>query len=418
MQPIRCIIIAGILVGTITTQAQTIRPMAENLPCDSVVGINCRSIVADTVFNPYVTGALGNWRANKSYTYFARRAESDPTTATNIRRNGTFKDFATFWSFQDSVLHPHYDSTRWVWNSELTLFNRKGLEIENKDPLGRYNAGLYGYQLTMPVAVVQNSRYRESAFEGFEDYGFSTRNCDIRCAAARHIDFSSYLSSIVTTEKHSGKSSLRVSPSGQAGLNFSLAPISADTALARLDFTLTEAACIGMTLDHVKTSNKVLLPTFAPTPGRRMVISAWVKEDQDCKCASYTSNQIVVALLIPNQSPVNYIFKPSGSIIEGWQRCEGVFDIPANASTMTVSLRATGSTTVYFDDLRIHPFNANMKSFVFHPVNLRLMAELDENNYATFYEYDDDGTLVRLKKETERGIKTIKETRSALVKEQ
>jgi hypothetical protein len=45
------------------------------------------------------------------------------------------------------------------------------------------------------------------------------------------------------------------------------------------------------------------------------------------------------------------------------------------------------------------------------------MAELDENNYATMYEYDDDGTLIRLKKETERGIKTITETRSALLKE-
>jgi hypothetical protein len=45
------------------------------------------------------------------------------------------------------------------------------------------------------------------------------------------------------------------------------------------------------------------------------------------------------------------------------------------------------------------------------------MAELDENNYATFYEYDDDGTLVRVKKETSRGIKTINETRSGLLKE-
>jgi hypothetical protein len=39
------------------------------------------------------------------------------------------------------------------------------------------------------------------------------------------------------------------------------------------------------------------------------------------------------------------------------------------------------------------------------------MAELDENNYSTFYEYDDEGNLMRLKKETERGIMTIKETR-------
>jgi len=58
-----------------------------------------------------------------------------------------------------------------------------------------------------------------------------------------------------------------------------------------------------------------------------------------------------------------------------------------------------------------------MKSFVYDPVTLRLVAELDENNYSSFYEYDNDGTPVRIKKETERGIKTIKETRSALLKQ-
>jgi hypothetical protein len=40
------------------------------------------------------------------------------------------------------------------------------------------------------------------------------------------------------------------------------------------------------------------------------------------------------------------------------------------------------------------------------------MAELDENNYATFYEYDLEGGLIRVKKETEKGIFTIQETRS------
>jgi hypothetical protein len=58
-----------------------------------------------------------------------------------------------------------------------------------------------------------------------------------------------------------------------------------------------------------------------------------------------------------------------------------------------------------------------MKSYVYDDISLRLMAELDENNYATFYEYDDDGSLVRVKKETEQGIKTIKETRNALVRD-
>jgi hypothetical protein len=42
------------------------------------------------------------------------------------------------------------------------------------------------------------------------------------------------------------------------------------------------------------------------------------------------------------------------------------------------------------------------------------MADLDENNYASFYEYDLEGNLARLKRETERGIMTIKETKSSI----
>jgi hypothetical protein len=54
-----------------------------------------------------------------------------------------------------------------------------------------------------------------------------------------------------------------------------------------------------------------------------------------------------------------------------------------------------------------------MKGYVYDPRTLRLSAELDENNYATFYDYDEEGQLVRVKQETIEGIKTLKETRSA-----
>jgi hypothetical protein len=381
-------------------------------PCDTITGTICKSIVADTVFNPYVTGVLGNWRANKSYTYYARRTEQDPTTATtNIRRDGTFNDFSVFWAFQSNKLTAAPDTNRWVWNSELTLFNRKGFEVENRDPLGRYNAGLYGYNLTMPVAVVQNSRYRESAYEGFEDYVFATQRCDTACPAKRHIDFSDRLLSIDTLYSHTGLRSLRVQ--GEIGIAFDVKTLAVDTVVPKISFNIKHDACAGDLLENIRATRDILLPVFAPMPGKSMVISAWVKEVGDNTLRpAYIQNKIVVTDNINN-----YTFYPSGSIIEGWQRYEGVFTIDNNATGIIVKMQATGSNTVYFDDLRIHPFNANMKSFAFHPVNLRLMAELDENNYATMYEYDDDGTLIRLKKETQRGIKTIKETRSALVKE-
>jgi hypothetical protein len=60
----------------------------------------------------------------------------------------------------------------------------------------------------------------------------------------------------------------------------------------------------------------------------------------------------------------------------------------------------------------MHPFKGNMKTFVYDPITQRLKSELDENNYATFYEYDQEGGLIRVKKETERGVFTIQETRS------
>ena len=107
-------------------------------------------------------------------------------------------------------------------------------------------------------------------------------------------------------------------------------------------------------------------------------------------------------------------FTTEGSVIDGWQRISTDFTIPIEATNMTISLEnnAQGNINAYFDDLRFHPYDANMKSFVYDPVTQRLQAELDENNYATFYEYDTEGGLVRVKKETERGVYTIQETRS------
>jgi len=112
------------------------------------------------------------------------------------------------------------------------------------------------------------------------------------------------------------------------------------------------------------------------------------------------------------------LFLPKGEIIDGWQRVYAEFKIPGNAAQMTINLKNKSENQLaYFDDIRMHPYNSNMKTFVYHPVTQRLMSELDENNYATFYEYDAEGGLIRVKKETEKGIYTIQETRSSTTKQ-
>jgi len=276
---------------------------------------------------------------------------------------------------------------------------------------------LFGYDEALPVAVIQNARYRESAFEGFEDYYYGGNPCDAACASTRNFDFSAYKSNLDTTEQHTGRYSLRVAGNSSAGISTSIQPDTGN--VFGLSFNTTDNNCSvvsGTILKSIRAGRNVLLPIFSPLAGKKIVISAWVKEAQVCKGSTYTGNQISI-VLGRTAGNITVIAKPQGGIIEGWQRYEQVIDLPADVTIISVNMQATGSSTVFFDDIRIHPYNANMKSFVYNPENLRLMAELDENNYATMYEYDDDGTLIRLKKETERGIKTITETRSALLKE-
>jgi hypothetical protein len=575
--------------------------------------------------NPYVEGIWGNWRADTTFVYYDNRTESDPTTAVDLQTGGTIANYQTFWLTDPNgkwLSRNNADAARkvWVWNSTVTQYNRKGYDIENKDPLGRFNAGLYGYNQQLPVAVVNNSRYRESMFDGFEDYGYQSNSCNADCNPPRHATFTDVAKSLDFTQKHTGKASARVSPgtsialtspvvsqaNADKGYNIRVrvdSVIKQDTIIVKKGTGLTaryynhggygqnptilcppevnsttlttnpspafqiverpwvncpnlqgpnyghpnyysaindqyysvkwrgklvpqrsamyrfkaghdngfrikingggfsgyitdNASTYGgncgsptggtvvgphfsslvefkkgvvydieidfynawgpgvfhlnwemdgqetsipiecfypentvftsadilypntqcTRFDYAQVLDNALTDTFSLIQGKRMVISAWVKEGgNDCHCTTYTKPALKISFPGTTAAPV--IAKPAGSIIEGWQRIEYDFIVPSNATEIKVEMdNSSGFTNAYFDDVRIHPFNANMKSFVYHDSNLRLLSELDENNYATYYEYDDDGTLVRLKKETERGIKTIKETRSALQK--
>ncbi len=154
---------------------------------------------------------------------------------------------------------------------------------------------------------------------------------------------------------------------------------------------------------------------FSPLPGKDYVLSGWVKDATAMQQGAYTYGNncsVVLAFTLANTQiadlPPMY---PSGAIIDGWQQIQGVFTVPADACKINLKLNNHGSNEVFFDDIRVHPFNASMKSFVYDPQTLRLAAELDDNNYATFYEYDEEGALIRVKKETEKGVMTIREAR-------
>lgn len=147
------------------------------------------------------------------------------------------------------------------------------------------------------------------------------------------------------------------------------------------------------------------IPKFQPMNGN-YVVTGWVKEKDAEAKTSYDQcfMKVIVGAAAPVTVPV------SGQIIDGWQRME--LTVPGNsAGDFAIELTASTGKECYFDDIRVIPFEGSMISYVYDPVTMRQIAELDERNYAKIYEYDEEGKLIRIKKETERGIMTIQENK-------
>ena len=173
-------------------------------------------------YNPYQYGLLGNWRALKSHTYLTERNQSLINNNTNIRKDGTFKSFNPFWlSPSQPGTDWAVDSTNWTWVTQVTAYSPFGMELENQDALGRYSAAVYGYNSSLPIAVGNNTKYQEIAFDGFEDYDYS--QCFNDHFSFRQFVLNSSQSAIITnSQSHTGKRSIQINGPNSAGVTKTL----------------------------------------------------------------------------------------------------------------------------------------------------------------------------------------------------
>ena len=149
--------------------------------------------------------------------------------------------------------------------------------------------------------------------------------------------------------------------------------------------------------------------SFAPLQSKEYVVSCWVSAENP-EGKTYF-NDVALVVSFEGSSDVKE-FPPTGQVIDGWQRIEGVVTVPGSATKLHLELQNNSQEGFYLDDVRMSPKNSSFVTYVYDPLTLRLVAELDEHNYATVYEYDEEGALIRVKKETERGVQTIQESRN------
>lgn len=373
----------------------TMRNNSDGLPQLYTCYTTCE-IPPSKIVNPYVRGFRGIWRKKRDRLFYGHRNDNQP-----VRKAGIYAYFTPFINYIDPTNGWKADGLDyyWPWTSEVTKYSSQGIEIENRDALHRYSAAIYGYGNTLPIGVASNAKYGQIAYDGFEDYRYINNNsCDRLHWGYKHSQDAN--ATLDTTVRHTGRHSLRIGANHSASVARKIYDCSNDmTVYTGDEYQVTPCNCVGV---------------FSPDTGQKYVISGWVKLDTTAMAASYPTPYIIVSL--DGDFNVSKAFHASGPVIEGWQRIEGEFYIPLGKNNITVTLMASQYSTTWFDDLRIFPFHGDMKTYAYDERTLKLLGELDENNYATIYEYDEQGALVRVKKETIEGIMTLKENRNSSFK--
>jgi YD repeat-containing protein len=383
----------------------------------------------NTSFNPYAIGERGLWKLLSEYSYFSPRNYAGTTS----RDAGLFNAPSLYASSADytvpscanspyNFLAPLFADHNWHAMRTVTKWSPFGKEVENRDAAGNYSSAVYGYNETLPIAVASNARQGEVLSLGFEDY-YLLKDTSRRMQF-KYFDFP-YLympnsvlpfpspfytmtmpqsPPIVTTFAHTGMYSYYT--------NF----VTKHAAIPIPVHNESDYAPTVMYYNsyftgsyHFGTRNEYL--SFGVFPGKYYVVNYWMQPDNS---TGFTLVGAGVNVASGTSTLISYPVKSKTGNIDGWQQMEANFFVPDTVTGVILAL----PQHAYIDDLRIFPATSNVKTFVYGPVNSnlhatneKLMATLDENNFATMYEYDQEGNLVRTKKETGRGIMTASESR-------
>jgi YD repeat-containing protein len=356
------------------------------------------------IVNPYTTGFLGNYRPYQTKVFQQTRSYGLSTNlnspVVDVKNAGFINDFYAYWYFNSGSWTANPNGTRWVTANTVNLYDKYGQQLENKDALGRFSAAKFDFNGELPSAVASNAMNREIYAASLEDNRFvpgSSADADI-CNIREFIQPSNKLSLkqlAVNTISHSGNYSALLPGEG--------------VTMATIFHTLKQKENPYLMLDaqkqYITQTTAGLYPNgFEPYTGHQYIFNAWVNDAS------------------PNDRTVNLVLSINGqnvglrckAVVEGWKLIEGTMDLStvAGATALNIAIVPSLGKTIYIDDIRMHPFDAHMKTYAYDDKTMRLMAEIDENGFATFYEYDDEGLLIRVKKETEKGIMTLKESRS------
>jgi hypothetical protein len=372
-----------------------------------------RQYVPGDIVNPFLMGLKGVYRKDAGYII-----QTDRTSFVDgVRNDGVFMDYQPFyarvndkWYSIDEVGHPNNIGTGglndWRKRGEITEYDEFGKPYEFLNQVKINSAAIYGMNKDLKLlvkATASNAKRNEIAFEGFEDYNYLTNETINYLEYGFSLDPESQNGgAIVSTKKHSGKYSLEITGSVDYTYNVSAGNIATTEHLNSGAYKVQDCDCI---------------EPFAPVVGEKYLFSTWVNEETGVY--PYMNTEVKIVFLGAGGTPISSnIYTPSGAVIEGWQKIEGDYTIPAGTEQVKYIFTSLNSNSVNLDDFRTHPYEASMVTNIYDQKTLLLIASHGESNYTTFYNYNENLALTKVRIETLDGIITVSESEAGNARKQ
>lgn len=285
----------------------------------------------------------------RSYVY---RSNVKDGLQNQIYGGGYIESGFSFFNWDDSP--ENYSSnygTNWFSVSEVLAYTPHGSPIAEKDILNIYSVAKYGVDKTktLPYLLAQNASYKQVEFKDYE-----------------------LISSMFSNQAHSGAKSLDL-------VGAISQPIFTD-----YDFSDLQARGISLKLWlRSSLSDNPSNPNYLkknPNPQLKALIAG---NAYSMKRIAQTGEWSLYSVDI-NTSGIN-----------------GLQDI-------RLSYHFMSNESVFIDDVRIQPKDALMNCTVYSK-DKKVLAQFSDQHFGVFYEYNQEGVLMRQLIETEKGKKTIKE---------
>lgn len=346
------------------------------------------------ISNPYQQG-MYSFKPQAAFQY-----NTDQVTGGDNYASGKFTVSSPFNWYQKALNH----HPNWLPQNEVTKVSGNGEIVEEKNLLDIKSAAKFGYSGALPYLVAQNAELGAVVFESFETVA---RSVGGNTVFEDNFSIPTALAERTEATAHAGSGSLAVKSTGGT-VSLPVKSVEASPGIISSGMLLQ----VWVKVKAGGAAYAASLGSLPTTLLKLKLLDATYNSISFHNLTEGSSDAVASANLIPIAQTGEWM------LYQAHVRPLGAHSSSNVPVFLTPVLEYEGSVgQLWLDDLRVQPGNAQVTTYVYDYKTLNLVTSFDDQHFGLYYQYNEEGKLIRKQIETVRGLKTVQETQYNTPKE-